>query len=335
MNHLKKIFIASTTLLAIACNNTPKHASIEGEIQNLPNDITEVVLRTQNNVKNIKIENGVFKDTINIDGEFAYLQIGNQGKTLFLNKNTNLVVNVDVNDFQNSISYEGKGKKVNNYLHQREQITQQVFEKIDSLNSLDKDAFTSYIDTMVGKIETLLKDNPNIDPVVSKTEKENLTVFVENLKSQYNTINGVGASLQKGDASPTFNYENYKGGTTNLTDLKGSYVYIDIWATWCPPCKAEIPFLKEVEEKFHKKNIKFVSISVDNPNAKNKWQDMIKDQNMGGIQLFANGDNSFMEAYQVTGIPRFILLDTEGNIVTANAPRPSDPNLTKILKELL
>ncbi|NIJ45993.1 thiol-disulfide isomerase/thioredoxin [Wenyingzhuangia heitensis] len=334
MKYLKKIFVASTTLLTIACTNSPKHASIEGKIENLPSSITEVVLRTKDNVKNIKIENGVFKDTINIDGEFAYFQIGNQGKTLFLNKNTNLEINVDVNDFHKSIRYSGNGKKVNNYLLKRELITQDVFEKLDSINSLDKTAFDAYINTMVQKIEDLLKNHSDIDPLVNKTEKENLTVFIENLNNQYNTVNGIDASLQKGDTSPVFDYENYKGGSTKLSDLKGNYVYIDVWATWCPPCIAEIPFLKKLETKFHKKNIKFVSISVDNPNLKDKWKSMIKDKDMGGIQLFSNGDNNFMEAYQITGIPRFILLDTEGNIVSANAPRPSSDQIHTLLKNL-
>lgn len=327
--------MASTTLLAIACNNKPEQASIEGKIDNLPEGISEIFLRTQNLVKSIKIENGTFKDTISIDGEFAYLQIGKFGKTLFLNKNTNLIVNADANDYQNTLSYSGNGKKVNNYLNHRESITLKVFERIDSINTLDESAFNSYIKRMTDQVNLLLEENNNIDPIVIKTEKENLAAFTKNLTRQYNAINRLDTSLKKGDLSPKFNhYENYKGGTTSLDDLKGSYVYIDLWATWCPPCKAEIPYLKELEEKFHKKNIKFVSISIDNPNLKDKWQAMIKDKQMGGVQLFANGDQSFTEAYQVSGIPRFILIDTEGKIITDNAPRPSSQQIHNLLKNL-
>ncbi|MFK8059036.1 MAG: TlpA family protein disulfide reductase [Polaribacter sp.] len=71
-------------------------------------------------------------------------------------------------------------------------------------------------------------------------------------------------ALASGSPSPKFNgYENNAGGKTSLEDLKGKYVYIDVWATWCGPCIAEIPSLKKVEKDFHNKNIEFVSISID------------------------------------------------------------------------
>ncbi len=127
--------------------------------------------------------------------------------------------------------------------------------------------------------------------------------------------------------SPKFtNYENYDGSTTSLDDLKGKYVYVDVWATWCPPCVKEIPHLQKVEKKYHSKNIAFVSISVDNEKAKGKWKKMIKDRKMGGIQLFAGKDKTFTNGYKINGIPRFILIDPQGNIVNANAPRPSNTN---------
>ena len=67
--------------------------------------------------------------------------------------------------------------------------------------------------------------------------------------------------LPKGAPSPSFvDYENYNGGKTSLADLKGKYVYIDVWATWCGPCKAEIPSLKKIEKEYHGKNIAFVSV---------------------------------------------------------------------------
>lgn len=144
--------------------------------------------------------------------------------------------------------------------------------------------------------------------------------------------------LEPGNPSPKFvDYENYKGGANSLDDFKGKYVYIDVWATWCGPCKAEIPFLKEIEEDFQDKNIEFVSISVDMRPDHQKWRDMIVEKEMGGVQLFANDafNSKFITDYQIRGIPQFILLDPEGRIVSAQAPRPSEKeNLTTLFNEL-
>lgn len=145
------------------------------------------------------------------------------------------------------------------------------------------------------------------------------------------------AKLESGKPSPKFNnYQNFKGGTTSLDDLKGKYVYIDVWATWCGPCKAEIPFLKVIEEKYHDKNIEFVSISVDNKQDTQKWKDMIAEKKMGGVQLLANDafNSQFVRDYQINGIPQFILLDPDGNIVKSQAPRPSEEGLVTLLNSL-
>lgn len=153
------------------------------------------------------------------------------------------------------------------------------------------------------------------------------------LTKRYNKLQ----TLVKGKPSPTFNYENHKGGTTSLESLKGKYVYIDVWATWCGPCIREIPSLKKFEEDYKDKNIQVVSISIDEPKNYDKWKKMVDDKNLGGIQLIAdnNWNSKFVTDYAILGIPRFILVDPAGNIVAADAPRPSDPKLRKMVDNLL
>lgn len=138
--------------------------------------------------------------------------------------------------------------------------------------------------------------------------------------------------LKAGDVSPVFKYCDINGKEVSLSDLKGKYVYIDIWATWCPPCRQELPHLKELEKKMHDKNIVFVSISCDQNKA--DWEKMVKDQKLGGIQLHTGGDRAFMNAYRVRTIPRFILLDKEGKILNLDMTRPSDPATLKTLEAL-
>ena len=114
-------------------------------------------------------------------------------------------------------------------------------------------------------------------------------------------------------------------------------MYVDVWATWCGPCKAEIPYLKEVEEEFKEENIAFVSISIDREKDHEKWENMVAEETLGGIQLFADKDweSQFVKDYYISGIPRFILIDPEGKIVSPDAPRPSNPKLKEMLKEKL
>ncbi|MCG2613497.1 TlpA family protein disulfide reductase [Terrimonas sp. NA20] len=130
--------------------------------------------------------------------------------------------------------------------------------------------------------------------------------------------------LKKGTPSPEFSgYLNYNGGTSSLSDFRGKYVYIDLWASWCGNCPGEVPYLKELMRKYEAKNIAILSISVDKDAA--KWTDAIKRQKMEGIQLLASDQGgSFTKEYAVYGIPRYILIDPAGAIVEYNAPRPSD-----------
>ncbi|PCI03271.1 MAG: thioredoxin [Flavobacteriaceae bacterium] len=145
-------------------------------------------------------------------------------------------------------------------------------------------------------------------------------------------------TVAPGQVSPTFvGYENIKGGTTSLEDLKGKFVYVDVWATWCGPCKAEIPSLKALEKEFHKENIEFVSISVDKAADREKWIAMVNDKELEGIQLFSDKSwsSDFVKGYLIKGIPRFILIDPQGNIVNSNAPRPSSDKIKGLLNTSL
>jgi thiol-disulfide isomerase/thioredoxin len=153
--------------------------------------------------------------------------------------------------------------------------------------------------------------------------------FRENITNKYEKLK----NLIEGMPSPTFDYENFAGGTSSLQDFKGKYVYIDVWATWCGPCIKEIPALQSIEKQYHGKNIDFISISIDQPAAKEKWKNMITDKNMSGVQLFADNawESEFVVKYNIEGIPRFILIDTEGNIIQSDALRPSDPALVSLL----
>lgn len=143
--------------------------------------------------------------------------------------------------------------------------------------------------------------------------------------------------MESNAISPGFSYVNINNKKVELKDLRGKYVYIDVWATWCGPCKAEIPHLQKVEKDYHGKKIHFVSLSVDKQADKPKWEKYVNENKLGGIQVIADKDfeSDFIKKYNIAAIPRFILIDPEGRIVSGNALRPSDPGLRELLDKLL
>lgn len=136
--------------------------------------------------------------------------------------------------------------------------------------------------------------------------------------------------------APDFAYTDISGKKHRLSDLRGQYVYIDVWATWCAPCIREIPELKKLTADYAGKNIQFVSISVDLPENKAKWKQFVKAKQLGGLQLIADQafQSEFVEAFQISAIPRFLLISPEGRIVSGDAPRPSDTALRDQLSGL-
>ncbi|MGB5419440.1 TlpA family protein disulfide reductase, partial [Algibacter sp.] len=249
----------------------------------------------------------------------------------------NEVADVDYNnieDFEFSSDYKGI---VNDFYG----------DKARKLSDTDSIAYDLAFLKTVSAIETesikntLLFDFANFNLNYSEDIDGFYKMFTENSSNEKN--NKIVSekyekltALKEGKVSPKFvNYENYAGGKTSLDDLKGKYVYIDVWATWCGPCIQQIPHLQEVEKKYHGKNIEFVSISIDKPNDYEKWKTMVNEKQLGGIQLFADNDweSAFVREYQIQGIPKFILIDTEGHIVDSNAPRPSSEKLIELFEK--
>ena len=316
-------------------SNNP-YVTLQGNIEN--SNIDSILILGRNFKKQIKVNNdGSFKDTLKVTDGFHGLNNGSTQTFLYLKNGYDMEIDFDMNDFPQSVSYEGEGSVTNKYLGTKLQfIKDENISNYSTFFELDKEEFDAKITDLKTRMDELLTKTEGIDAEVVKMETEAnekmITFFKDNYEKEHASLIG----LRKGDASPSFNYPDKDGKNVALSDLKGKYVYIDVWATWCGPCKREIPFLKEMDEEYKGKNIAFVSLSIDKMEHKEKWLKMIKDENLKGIQILADKDwnSDFVTAYNITGIPRFILLDKEGNIVSSNAPRPSDPNLKEVLNTL-
>ncbi|HJV77597.1 MAG TPA: TlpA disulfide reductase family protein [Paludibacter sp.] len=141
--------------------------------------------------------------------------------------------------------------------------------------------------------------------------------------------------LASGKEAPGFTCTDINGSNYSLNDFKGKYVYIDFWATWCGPCRQEMPGYLKLQSDYKGKDIAFISISIDED--KGSWEKVVKESKADGISLITTGgiDSNVAKAYQINGIPTFVLIDKAGKIINSQAQRPSDNNLRKTLDALL
>lgn len=293
-----------------------------------------IVIRSQRAiVKVIKADTkGNFKEAFTVQPGFYQLFDGAEYASLYLKNGFDLNMTMDAKMFDETIAFKGKGEKENNFLAKMAMDNEILGEKLAKVS--DTAEQTKMMDELMAKLDTSLQD-----PALDETFRSVLGQQIKAQRQQMAEMAAQAAKAQKmiGQASPSFAYENYKGGTTKLEDFKGKYVYIDVWATWCGPCRQEIPHLQKVEEAFHGKNIEFISISVDKAKDHEKWQKMVADKSLGGVQLFADKDwsSDFIQAYGINSIPRFILIGPDGKVVDADAKRPSDPGLKTQLDTLV
>jgi thiol-disulfide isomerase/thioredoxin len=251
---------------------------------------------------------------------------------LYLKNGYNLKMTLDGKMFDESIKFDGEGSKENNFL--AKQAMEEQKYPYDQVLTMDEENFKKAVE------EKRTTDNKKfeaagLDVKLLEVLKKSAEMNLAGLTKYYNQISA--NKKLNNIQSPNFVYENHAGGKTSLESLKGKYVYIDVWATWCGPCRAEIPSLKTLEESMQGKNIEFVSISVDVEKDYEKWKDFVKDKSLGGTQLIAdnNWSSDFIKAFGINSIPRFILIDPTGKVVDADAKRPSNPKLKEQLEGLL
>lgn len=184
------------------------------------------------------------------------------------------------------------------------------------LSSLRGDANQGLVDSVLAVLEA---KNPNYEPLV-KFKKDRAEAKAQKER------------LAEGKVAPEFSYPT-PDGKQNLgpQDFKGKILVLDFWASWCGPCRAEIPNLKEAYKNYHDKGVEFFSVSIDKDEA--AWRKAMKEEAMPWHQAQAPGaGKDVMKLYQFSGIPYILILDKDGKIVAKNMRGKA---LTDKLDELL
>lgn len=159
---------------------------------------------------------------------------------------------------------------------------------------------------------------------------------VKNVDSDLVTMVESAMSLSPGVAAPEIEFEDVDGNIKHLSDFQGKPVYVDLWASWCGPCCEEIPYLQKLVDTLgDNPEIVCISISIDDNKA--DWTAKLAEDNSTWPQFLATkaGQRTISLDYNISAIPRFLLINPDGTIASINAPRPSDNNIIESLNNLL
>ncbi|MBN1882318.1 MAG: TlpA family protein disulfide reductase [Deltaproteobacteria bacterium] len=120
-----------------------------------------------------------------------------------------------------------------------------------------------------------------------------------------------------GDAAPEFTIETLDGKTVSLSDYRGKVVFLNFWASWCPPCKAEMPSIESLKDKMAGCDFVILAVSVDSGNQEkivSKVQNYI-DDNGFTFEVLIDNEQTLARDYGVTSVPTTFILDESGEVV--------------------
>jgi thiol-disulfide isomerase/thioredoxin len=133
------------------------------------------------------------------------------------------------------------------------------------------------------------------------------------------------SQLAIGTEIPNIQLADPNGDIRSLYDLKGKYVLVDFWASWCKPCRAENPNVVRLYKKYHNKGFDVFSVSLDGlpnqPNAKQGWLEAIKQDGLewpNHVSELKGWQSLVVQEFGIQGIPFAILIDPEGKIIAKN-----------------
>lgn len=293
------------------------------------------------------LEDGLFQLQADLDSlTFLIFYDGKEHTGFYLAPGENLELYLDTKLFDESIIYKGDHSDLNNMLHALS-MSKEIFNyklnwvisntETKILEDLDTTILFAEIDHQDQIIIDYINANKDAYPELKNALEDEIDIrnkrnkkFKEAYRKRYR-MRDLENSLV-GQPFIEISGVNLKDKNVQLSDFYGQLMVIDFWANWCGPCKAEFPGLHELEKSFENK-VTFVSIGIYC--KKEAWKEMAEIEGFkNNIFLDKEEAEKLKEAYMLSSIPRYIILNGKGEIININAPRPS-LGLEDLLNDLL
>jgi len=138
---------------------------------------------------------------------------------------------------------------------------------------------------------------------------------------------------QVGEQAPAFSLKDNDGKTYSPESLKGKVIVLNFWATWCPPCRAEIPAFKTVYDKYREKGVEILGVSLDH-----KGWDVIRPflkQHEINYPVVLGGADIAKAYGNIRSIPTTVIIDRKGKVIDSHVGAMSEAQLVKLFEKLL